>query len=133
MDARIGRALETERTIDITTIGRATGRPHRIEMWFHNLDGQLYLTGTPGTRGWYANLLAHPEFTFHLKGAGRADLAARAIAIVDPTSRRAILARLLERLGRAAELDAWVRDSPLVEVEILEPEDRAGRSRTSTR
>jgi hypothetical protein len=133
MDARIGRALETERTIDITTIGRATGRPHRIEMWFHNLDGQLYLTGTPGTRGWYANLLAHPEFTFHLKGAVRADLAAQAIAIVDPTSRRAILTRLLERLGRAADLDAWVRDSPLVQVEILEPEDRAGRSRTSTR
>jgi hypothetical protein len=133
MDARIRRALDRERTIDITTIGRSTGRPHRIEMWFHNLDGQLYLTGTPGTRGWYANLLAHPEFTFHLKGALRADLAARAIAVVEPTPRRAILTRLLERLGRAADLDAWVRDSPLVQVEILEPEDRTGRSRTSTR
>ena len=132
MDARVEHALETERTIDITTTGRTTGRPHRIEMWFHNLDGQLYLTGTPGTRDWHANLLAHPEFTFHLKGSVRADLRARATPIVDPARRRAILSRLLDRLGHATELDAWVRESPLVEVEILESERRAGPARPST-
>ncbi len=122
MDARVKQALETDRTIDVTTTGRTTGRPHRIEMWFHNLDGQLYLTGTPGTRGWHANLLAHPEFTFHLKGSVRADLRARATAILDPARRRTILSRLLDRLGHAAELDVWVRESPLVEVEILDAE-----------
>jgi deazaflavin-dependent oxidoreductase (nitroreductase family) len=120
MDARIRQALETERTIDITTVGRTSGRPRRIEMWFHNLEGRLYLTGTPGTRDWYANLLAHPEFTFHLKGTVRADLRARAAPVVEPARRRAILARLLERLGRAPDLEAWVRESPLAEVEILE-------------
>ena len=130
MDARIRRALETERTIDITTTGRTTGRPHRIEIWVHNLEGQLYLTGTPGTRGWYANLLAYPEFLFHLKGRIRADLRARATAVVEPAQRRAILARLLDRLGHADKLDAWVRESPLVEVVILEAEARGGRSPT---
>jgi hypothetical protein len=133
MDARIRRALETERTIDITTIGRVTGRPHRIEMWFHNLEGQLYLTGLPGTRGWYANLLAHPEFTFHLKGAVRADLPARAAAVVEPARRRAILTPILEALGRAGELEAWVRESPLVAVTILEGEGRTGSDRTPAR
>src|SRR6185503_17815302 len=63
MESRVRRALETERTIDITTTGRTSGRPRRIEMWFHNLDGRLYLTGTPGSRDWYANLLRHPAFT----------------------------------------------------------------------
>jgi len=126
MDARVQQALETERTIDITTTGRATGRSHRIEMWFHNLDGQLYLTGTPGARDWQANLLAHPEFTFHLKGSVRANLRARAPPIVDPARRRTILSRLLDRLGHATELDAWVRESPLVEVEILERERGTG-------
>jgi hypothetical protein len=121
MDARVRRALETERTIDITTTGRTSGRPRRIEMWFHNLDGELYLTGTPGTRDWYANLVAHPAFTFHLKGALRADLRARATPVLDSRRRRAILSRLLDRLGRADELDAWIRGSPLVAVEILEP------------
>ena len=126
MDARIRRALETERTIDITTTGRTSGRPRRIEMWFHNLDGRLYLTGTPGTRDWYANLQQHPAFTFHLKGRVRADLPARATTIVAPARRRAILTALLDRLGRAADLDAWVRESPLVEVEILDAEAAPG-------
>jgi hypothetical protein len=120
MEPRIRRALETERTIDITTVGRTSGRPRRIEMWFHNLDGRLYLTGTPGTRDWYANLAAHPTFTFHLKGAVRADLPARATPVVEPAARRAVLAPLLARLGHAADLDRWVRESPLVLVEILE-------------
>ena len=48
MDDAIKHALETERTIDITTRGRQSGEPHRIEIWFHNLDGRLYITGLPG-------------------------------------------------------------------------------------
>jgi hypothetical protein len=129
MDARIRRALETERTIDIITTGRTTGRPHRIEMWFHNLDGRLYLTGLPGARSWYANLRAHPEFTFHLKGAVRADLRARALPIVEPEPRRAILARILDRLGRVRDLETWVRESPLLEVAILPDEFETGSAR----
>ena len=120
MDERIRRAIETDRTIDITTTGRTSGRPRRVEMWFHNLDGRLYLTGTPGGRDWYANLQAHPEFTFHLKEALRADLPARARPVLDPTRRRVVLARILQGLGHAADLEAWVRESPLVEVEILD-------------
>jgi hypothetical protein len=132
MEARIRRALETERTIDITTMGRASGRPRRIEMWFHNLDGRLYLTGTPGARDWYANLQEDPVFTFHLKGQVRADLPARATAIVEPGRRRAILTPLLDRLGRSADLEAWVRESPLVEVDILDAEPGAGAGGPAT-
>jgi deazaflavin-dependent oxidoreductase (nitroreductase family) len=83
MNDKILRALERDRTIDITTIGRKTGKPRRIEIWFHNLDGRLYITGSPGKRSWYANLLANPEFTFHLKGSIQADLPARARPILD--------------------------------------------------
>lgn len=115
----VREALERERTVDITTVGRRTGRPHRIEIWFHNLDGRLYLTGTPGRRDWYANLLAQPEFTFHLKGRVRADLPARALPIREEAERRAILSRLLGRLG-GRNLEAWVAGSPLVEVRLRE-------------
>jgi F420H(2)-dependent quinone reductase len=131
VDARIRQALVSGRTVDITTTGRTTGRPHRIEMWFHNLDGRIYLTGTPGSRDWYANLRAHPEFTFHLKEAVRADLRARAIPILDPVQRQAVLSRLLERLGHPEALDTWVRESPLVEVEIVGTEPGTGGARTS--
>ena len=65
MDEQVRHALGHGRTIDITTIGRASGEPRRIEIWFHNIDGHIYITGTPGRRDWYANLRADPNFTFH--------------------------------------------------------------------
>lgn len=118
MDDQTRAALARDRTIDITTTGRKSGRPCRIEMWFHNLDGQLYLTGTPGLRDWYANLVAHPSFTFHVKGSAVADLPARATPVTDPSRRRAIFERILPRLGRSDQIDAWIARSPLVHVTI---------------
>ncbi len=115
MDEAIARALETGRTIDITTIGRASGQPRRIEIWFHNIDGHIYITGTPGRRDWYANLLANPAFTFHLKEGVQADLPARARPITDSTEKRAVLQRILANLDRVNDLDNWVANSPLVE------------------
>ncbi|MEX0766368.1 MAG: nitroreductase/quinone reductase family protein [bacterium] len=118
MDDRTRQALERGGVIDITTTGRKTGRPRRIEIWFHNLNGRLYITGRPGSRDWYANLLAHPEFTFHLKVKARADLPARATPITDEIRRRSVLSGILDKLGRKSSLEVWVKDSPLVEVEL---------------
>ena len=56
MDAVAQEALASDQTIDITTIGRRSGAPRRIETWFHRVNGRVYLTGTPGRRDWYANL-----------------------------------------------------------------------------
>ena len=120
MDERIRRALERDRTIDITTTGRTSGRPRRVEIWFHNLDGHLYITGTPGRRDWYANLRANPEFTFHLKAAAPADLRARATPVLEPKQRWTVLGRILQDLGHTADVETWFRESPLVEVEILD-------------
>ncbi|MCW5851656.1 MAG: nitroreductase family deazaflavin-dependent oxidoreductase [Anaerolineae bacterium] len=119
MDEQVRQALAQSRLIDITTTGRHSGAPRRLEIWFHNLDGRLFITGLPGRRDWYANLVAHPEFTFHVKEGVQADLPARATPILDPDERRAILSRITARLGREADLDKWVADSPLVEVTLV--------------
>ncbi|MDQ2786741.1 MAG: nitroreductase/quinone reductase family protein [Chloroflexota bacterium] len=116
MNEQVRQALARDRTIDITTIGRASGQPRRIEMAFSNLDGEIYITGTPGKRDWYANLIANPAFTFHVKQSAAADLAARATPITDPDTRRTILTRILDKLGRSGDRDAWIADSPLVKV-----------------
>ena len=118
MNKQVKQALKQDRTIDITTIGRKTGLPRRIEIWFHNLEGYLYITGLPGSRDWYANLVANPAFTFHLKESVQADLPARATPIVDEAQRRDILARITRNLGGQRDLEAWVKDSPLVEVKL---------------
>ena len=120
MDDAIAYALEHDLTIDITTTGRKTGQPRRLEIWFHNLDGVLFLTGLPRPCSWYANLCAHPEFTFHLKGSVQADLAARATPVLEPSQRREILARIQRKPGRTGEdLAARVASSPLVKIDLL--------------
>ncbi|MDX1414300.1 MAG: nitroreductase family deazaflavin-dependent oxidoreductase [Candidatus Promineifilaceae bacterium] len=116
MNKDIERALQSDRLIDITTIGRKSGKPRRIEITFHYLDGDVYISGLPGRRDWYANLVANPEFTFHLKQSVEADLPARATPVLDLVQRRKILASIVEKWGRQDELDAFVQDSPLVAV-----------------
>jgi deazaflavin-dependent oxidoreductase (nitroreductase family) len=120
IDERIAQALERDRTIDITTIGRRSGKPRRIEIWFYRAGGSIYLSGRPGRRSWYANLLSHPDFTFHLKGTVRADLPARARPVTDPGKRRAVLTTILADMQMSRELEAWVSGSPLMEVEFVQ-------------
>jgi deazaflavin-dependent oxidoreductase (nitroreductase family) len=106
-------AVRRNRTIDITTSGAKTGLPRRIEIWAWPDGDRLYLTGSPGRRGWYANLRANPAFTLHLKRGIQADVPARGRPIEEPEERRPIFERL-----RPAQVDAWTAGAPLVEVEF---------------
>lgn len=105
------QALEHQQTVEITTIGRRTGRPSRIETWRYRAAGRFWLTGSPGARDWYANLLADPSFTLHLKGL---DVPARARPVTDPAER----ARILGEIARPGDLESWLAGSPLAEIEI---------------
>jgi deazaflavin-dependent oxidoreductase (nitroreductase family) len=118
-DERVARALSRGHTIDITTTGRRTGRARRIETVFHNIDGRIVLSGMPGRRDWYANLLANPRFTFHLKGAVKADLPATARAILEPGERRTVMERVARNWGRR-DIEVMMARSPLVEVTFEE-------------
>jgi deazaflavin-dependent oxidoreductase (nitroreductase family) len=113
-----------DRTIDITTTGRRSGQPRRVEVWFHRVDGHWYLTGMPAPRSWYANLLANPRFTVHLKHDVRAELPATAVPADEETRRRVIPQILglqdqpgLEmRVTQRQNLEQWLAHSPLVEI-----------------
>ncbi len=120
-----------DRTIDITTTGRRSGLPRRIEIVFYRLGDDVYLSGIPAptTRHWLANLAAHPEFTFHLKHNLVADLPATATVIVDPAERRRVLAVFVDQFNRRhgpdsewpeAALDEWVEHSPLARVDLAD-------------
>ena len=94
MNEEIRQALASDKVIDITTRGRRSGQLRCIEIWFHQLNGRIYITGLPGPRDWYANLLAQPAFTFHLKESVQADLPAQARAITEPAERREVFSSL---------------------------------------
>ncbi len=121
MDEAIAQALETDRLIDITTTGRKTGDARRIEIGFTRLDGRFYITGRPGRRSWYANLLAQPDFTFHLKQSAQADLGATAQAVRDPDERRRLFEHIVAGIDAQSDVEDWIANSPLVEVEFTEP------------
>jgi deazaflavin-dependent oxidoreductase (nitroreductase family) len=118
MDDAIRMALSKGQVIDITTTGRRSGLPRRIEIVFHGFDGHLYISGMPRAdrrRSWLANLEADPHFILHLKRDVKADLPATARIITDESERRAVLTKVLTAWP-SQDLDAMVRWSPLVEV-----------------
>jgi len=131
LDERVQGALARGGVIDITTVGRRSGRPRRIEIVFHNIDGRIYISGTPSPtrRAWLANLEAHPEFTVHLKAAVRSDLPAKARIIDDEAERRRVLASVARNWKRK-DLESMVRQSPLIEVTFDGGDGQADHPRT---
>ncbi|MEU8238342.1 nitroreductase/quinone reductase family protein [Actinoplanes missouriensis] len=48
MSDEVRRALDERMTVKITTVGRRTGQPRRIETWRYRAAGRYWLTGSPG-------------------------------------------------------------------------------------
>lgn len=118
MDQTATKALAEDLVIDITTTGRTSGEPRKLEIWIHEIEGRYYITGSPGTRGWYANLLKDPSLTVHLKKSHTADLPARSRAITDSAEKRTVLrtAKGLSKNVNDENIEEWLAKSPLIEV-----------------
>ena len=120
-----------ERTIDITTFGRRSGQPRRIEICFYRVDETTYLSGIPRPRprDWLLNLADNPEFIFHFKHGVIADVPAVATVITNAEERRRVLKNIVDEFNAhhgpanhqpSAVLDEWVQYSPLAKVAFLE-------------
>lgn len=129
---RVRRAIEItpaagtdDRIVDITTLGRRSGQPRRIEIFFYRAAGTTYLCSGAGgaATDWHANLLTNPDFTFHLKNGVRADLPARATPVSDPAERQTVLEEIVADLNqphdpgtiRPTRLEDWA-DSRLMRI-----------------
>ncbi|GEM_PF-736163 len=66
--------LEEAEVLDLSTRGRHTGQPHRVELWFVYRDGAVYLMAHARAHGrgtdWYQNLRADPRVMIEA-GEGR--------------------------------------------------------------
>jgi deazaflavin-dependent oxidoreductase (nitroreductase family) len=109
-----GNRLASQRTIDLTTFGRRSGLPQRIEIWWFHVDDRFVITGTPGRRDWFANVSARPEVIIHVDGL---DLPATVRTIDDPAFRLRVFTHPGVTWYRTqAELDELVNEAPMVEV-----------------
>ena len=116
MDERVSSALHRSQVIDMTTTGRRTGLPRRIEIFLHHDDGELFITGQPRTdrtRAWIHNVTADPRVTLHLKQTLAADVPATARVVTDPAERRPYIEAAARR-WRRTDVDAMLAHSPLI-------------------
>ena len=116
LDAQTLDQLAATTVIDITTTGRRSGRPARIEIWWFRIDGRFIITGTPGPRDWLANLRADPAIIIH---APFGDFPGTASMVTDEAVRRQVMTHPdLGWYQTQAELDALVASAPMVEIRL---------------
>lgn len=102
----------------LTTRGRATGRPHRVEIWFA-LDGStLYLLAGGRERSdWVKNLRTTPDVTVEL---GRQAFAGRARIVDDPDEDERARALVHDKYAGSygGDLTRWRRSALPVAVDL---------------
>lgn len=109
--------LEATGTCDLTTVGRRSGHLRHVEIWYVSVDGQMVVTGTPGTRDWLANLRACPQAVLHLRDPVRA-VEVVATEVVDPVKRRHITTEAFRLqpwyASQRYSVEDWVAGAPMV-------------------
>lgn len=102
----------------LTTTGRITGRPHRIEIWFAMADETVFLMAGDRERSdWVRNLLAFPDVELELGGRRRATRA-RVVddgSPEDQTARRIMVEKYAG--GDGGDLTTWGRTALVVAID----------------
>jgi deazaflavin-dependent oxidoreductase (nitroreductase family) len=63
------QSVAHEQVLNLTTIGRVTGQPREIEIWFIVRSGKLYLFCEHGeTAGWVKNVRRNPSVSVRIGG-----------------------------------------------------------------
>jgi deazaflavin-dependent oxidoreductase (nitroreductase family) len=105
----------------VTTTGRVTGRPHRIEIWFAaapSSDTIYILSGGRERSDWVRNLVASPSCTVELgaetfSGYGR---------VIERTEEDEPARRLVyEKYRRADDLETWRDEALPVAIDLKQP------------
>jgi deazaflavin-dependent oxidoreductase (nitroreductase family) len=112
----VSSALHRSQLIDLTTTGRRSGLPRRIEIFLHDEDGVLFITGMPRrdrTRDWIYNITADPNVIVHLKKGIEADVPATARVVTDPYEARPLIEAAAHR-WRRDDVDDMIAHSPLI-------------------
>ena len=127
MDEDIRTALHRSQVIDLTTTGRRTGRKRRIEIFLHEEDGRLFISGMPRadrTRDWIHNITADPHVVVHLKQTVSADIPMTARVVTDLAERRPLIEAAARRWGRT-DVDEMLQHSPLIVLTTPEVDEQA--------
>jgi deazaflavin-dependent oxidoreductase (nitroreductase family) len=122
MDENTRKALHHSQVVDLTTTGRRSGQPRKIEIFLHDKDGLLFISGMPRadrTRDWIHNVTADPNVILHLKRSTTADIPATARVITEPAERRPLIQAAAQQWGRT-DVDEMMQHSPLIVLTVFD-------------
>lgn len=110
-------ALAAEEFCYLTTVGRVSGRPHEIEIWFSFHDSTLFmLSGARDRSDWVKNLQRNPEASIRISGE---TFEGNARIVKDPTEDGLARRRLVEKYERSpGSLSNWRRTALPVAVDL---------------
>jgi deazaflavin-dependent oxidoreductase (nitroreductase family) len=104
----------------LTTTGRHTGSPHRIEIWFAIGDGTVYLLSGGGDRSdWVRNLMISPEVVLEVGDVKRTTKAWVVTDRAEDAKARRLLAEKYRPRYRG-DLTDWGRTSLPVAIDWKE-------------
>lgn len=101
----------------LTTRGRVTGEPHRIEIWFGVHDGRILLmSGGRDRSDWVRNLQSNPRVEVEIAGETFTGIA----TILLESSETDHLARtlLVTKYGKDRDLTQWGRESLAIAIDL---------------
>lgn len=104
----------------LTTMGRRTGRPHTIEIWFALDDGHVYLlSGGRARSDWVRNLRKHPAVRVRI-GSRATNAAARVVRAGTREDQRAreLLDGKYQGWREGKRLSGWARTALPVALDL---------------
>lgn len=110
-------SAERETYAYLTTLGRTSGDPHRIEIWFALEDDRVFLlSGGRDRSDWVKNLIANPAVILEIGEVTR-EGSASVLEAGTPDDRPA-RELLVEKYQKKDELAEWGRNSLGVVIEF---------------
>lgn len=116
-------AFAGEQYCYLTTRGRVTGRPHRIEIWFAIDNDTLYMLSGGGTRSdWVKNLRLTPAVSLEV---GTGTFEGRARVVTDPSEDGMARSLLYEKYASSygGDLRSWRRSALPIAVDLRQTAD----------
>ena len=102
----------------LTTIGRVTGRPHKIEIWFGLRNNTLYLLSGSETSDWVRNLLKNPTVTVGIAKHTFTGTARLVKEKEEDTTARYLLAEKYQEWEEGRTLSEWARTALPVAIDV---------------
>ena len=110
--------LSTEEYCYLTTIGRVSGRPHEIEIWFGAHNNTLYLLAGDEKSDWVKNLLKDPSVTVRI---AKQTFRGTCRVVKDPEEERRaryLVAEKYQELEADKTLSHWARTALPVGIDL---------------